>query len=223
MRDVTVYGIPGSPYVRAVLMELEEKSVPYNFSRMAPMESKQPAYLARHPFGRIRPSSMAISACTRRRRSCVISMPSSPVSRCVRLSRAPPRGWTRWSGSWIGTSSGRSARRSASTGRGAAFGMPTDEAVVIAAIPKAKICFAEIARLLGDKAYLACDAMTIADLMLAPHMEFISLTPKEQNYSRPIRLWRNGWRACGNGPACAPRRGNSCNKRRNCLLRKLPI
>jgi glutathione S-transferase len=48
-----VYGIPGSPYLRSVMLGLEEKSAAYEFSALAFGASKQEPYLSRHPFGRI--------------------------------------------------------------------------------------------------------------------------------------------------------------------------
>ena len=48
-----VYGIPGSPYVRAALLALEEQGAEYEFSPMAPGALKQEPHLSRHPFGRI--------------------------------------------------------------------------------------------------------------------------------------------------------------------------
>ena len=50
MSDVTVYGIPGSPYLRSALLGLEEKGVTYTLVRMGPGETKQPPHLERHPF-----------------------------------------------------------------------------------------------------------------------------------------------------------------------------
>ncbi len=55
------------------------------------------------------------------------------------------------------------------------FGLPTDEARLIAALPRAKICLDEVARLLGDKPYMAGDTLSIADLMIAPQMVFAPL------------------------------------------------
>ena len=49
----TVYGIPGSPFMRAVLAALVEKDQPWRLAAVAPGTSKQPEHLARHPFGRI--------------------------------------------------------------------------------------------------------------------------------------------------------------------------
>jgi glutathione S-transferase len=50
---MVVHGIPGSPYVRAALLTLEEKGADYEFAAMAPGALKQHPHLSRHPFGRI--------------------------------------------------------------------------------------------------------------------------------------------------------------------------
>ncbi len=51
--SVKVYGVPGSPFMRAVLVGLHEKSVPYDLVAVSGPETKQPEHLARHPFGRV--------------------------------------------------------------------------------------------------------------------------------------------------------------------------
>src|SRR5215212_9755015 len=51
--SVKVHGVPGSPYVRAAMMGLEEKQVAYEFVALAPANAKSPEHLARHPFGRV--------------------------------------------------------------------------------------------------------------------------------------------------------------------------
>src|SRR5258705_6408162 len=53
MSDIVVYGVPGSPFLRAVQIGLEEKRVAYRLQAMGPQESKSEAYLKRHPFGRV--------------------------------------------------------------------------------------------------------------------------------------------------------------------------
>jgi glutathione S-transferase len=53
------------------------------------------------------------------------------------------------------------------------FGMPVDEARFAAALPKARICIDETARLLGDQLYMAGEAVSIADLLLAAHLAFV--------------------------------------------------
>src|SRR5437660_1631855 len=51
--SVKVCGVPGSPYLRAVLIGLQEKGVRYDLVPIAGPETKQPEHLARHPFGRV--------------------------------------------------------------------------------------------------------------------------------------------------------------------------
>src|ERR1700730_4628733 len=53
MSGFIVHGIPGSPYVRAALLSLEEKGAPYRLAAMQFGTLKQEAHLSRHPFGRV--------------------------------------------------------------------------------------------------------------------------------------------------------------------------
>src|SRR5207237_9227508 len=48
------------------------------------------------------------------------------------------------------------------------FGLPVDEAAVTAALPRARLCLVEFARLMGDQTYLAGDRVSLADLMVIP-------------------------------------------------------
>ena len=51
---ITVYGVPGSPYGRAVLSTLEEKHTRCQFVAVPPGGGmRSAAHLARHPFGRV--------------------------------------------------------------------------------------------------------------------------------------------------------------------------
>ena len=53
MSAITVYGIPGSPFLRAVEVTLKEKGADYRLQPMSPAEMKTAEHLAMHPFGRI--------------------------------------------------------------------------------------------------------------------------------------------------------------------------
>jgi glutathione S-transferase len=53
MPEFIVHGIPGSPYVRAALLSLEEKGADYHLAAMQFGTLKQEPHLSRHPFGRI--------------------------------------------------------------------------------------------------------------------------------------------------------------------------
>ena len=58
------------------------------------------------------------------------------------------------------------------------FNRPTDEDEVLNAIPTARICIGEIARLLDGHPWMAGDALSLADLLLAPHLSMFSLAPE---------------------------------------------
>jgi glutathione S-transferase len=57
-------------------------------------------------------------------------------------------------------------------------GLPLDEARVARCLPRAGVCIGEVARLLGNQRFMAGDALSIADLMLAPHLDYFAQTPE---------------------------------------------
>lgn len=58
------------------------------------------------------------------------------------------------------------------------LGLPCDEAAVAEAVPRAHVVFAELSRLLGANAYLAGEQVSLADILLASHMDFLAQTPE---------------------------------------------
>jgi glutathione S-transferase len=58
------------------------------------------------------------------------------------------------------------------------FGRPADEEAIVAAIPNAQICIAEISRLLAGHEWMAGDRLSLADLLLAPHLSMFALAPE---------------------------------------------
>ena len=58
------------------------------------------------------------------------------------------------------------------------LGTPTDEAAIAAAVPMAKTCITELDRLLGAQRYLTGEQISIADIMLAPQIDFFAVTPE---------------------------------------------
>jgi glutathione S-transferase len=54
------------------------------------------------------------------------------------------------------------------------FNRPTDEQKVAQAIPTARSCIAEISRLLDDHQWMAGDNLSLADLLLAPHLSMFA-------------------------------------------------
>ena len=58
------------------------------------------------------------------------------------------------------------------------FNRPVDESAIVAALPNARNCIAEIARLLDYHAWMAGDALSLADLLLAAHLSMFALAPE---------------------------------------------
>ncbi|HXC89214.1 MAG TPA: glutathione S-transferase family protein [Stellaceae bacterium] len=57
------------------------------------------------------------------------------------------------------------------------FGRAPDEAAIAAALPRARLCLAEIDRLMEGHRFLAADFVTLADLMAIPLLYFFSNVP----------------------------------------------
>jgi len=199
MGEFILYGVPASPYVRSAALGLEEKGVPFRVSVLAPFESRSPAHLKRHPFGRVPAfahgefelyETQAIlryldrllpapsltprnpQAEARMNQLCGITdcyvMPQISVAIAFHRLVAPM------------------------------LGLPVDEAKIEASIPPAVVCLAEIARLLGDHPFLAGDALSIADLLLAPHLAFFAQTPESAAILAPhpkLTAWIDRMRA----------------------------
>ena len=175
MIEFVIHGIPGSPYVRAPLLALEEKGLSWRLDPLPMGGNRTPDYKARlHPFAKIpvldhgdfrlyetraildyvdqvapKPALTPADCRLRARMNQVIGIVDSYVAQRVSGAVTFPR---------------LVAPR---------FGMPVDDAAVVAAIPAAQEAIDELARLLGDQDYMAGPALSLADLMLIPHLAFM--------------------------------------------------
>jgi len=176
MSNITVHGIPGSPFLRSVEIALKEKDVPYQLRAMSPADMKTSEHLERHPFGRIPMfeqdgfrlyETQAIIRYIDDIFPDAPLVPSDPRAR-ARMNQvigiiewylfpkaAAPIGFQRIIGPKL-------------------LGLPSDEAIVAEALPMARTCIAELERLLGDDAYLGGDRITIADIMLGAQLDLLT-------------------------------------------------
>ena len=180
MSELVIYGIPGSPFLRAVLIAAEEKRAPWRLVPLAPGEHKQPAYLARHPFGRIPAAehdglalyeSQAIVRYIDQAFDGPALTPADPKA-AARMNQV--MGVVDWY-VFPSLSSGIGFNRVVAP----LFGIPVDEAAVAAAIPQARTCIAALEDLLGSKPYFAGEAVSLADIMAAPHIDFAAMAAPE--------------------------------------------
>ena len=179
MTEFIVSGVPGSPYVRKALLGLIEKSIPWRLHAMQFGEAKSDAHRARQPFGKIpvfRHGDFEFYE-TQAMLRYIDRIAPEP-----RLTPQDPRQEARMN-QLIGITDFHvtkdvSARISWPRLVAPRFGMPTNEQDVHDAIPGAEICIAEIARLMDGGTFLAADHLSLADIMLAPHLDFFADTPE---------------------------------------------
>jgi glutathione S-transferase len=180
MSEFIVYSVPGSPFGRAVLATLEEKGASYRLSPVAPGMMKSQPHISRHPFGRVPVlehngfmlyESQAMLRYLDRVLPTPPLIPDEPKA-AARMDQAMNiNDWYLFQGvnSVIGFHRVVGPRL---------MGLTPDEAAIAAAMPKAHAVCNELARLLGSQPYFAGEAVTLADLLIAPQLDFLAQTPE---------------------------------------------
>jgi len=180
MSEFIVHSIPGSPFGRAVLTTLEEKGARYSFSPLAPGGLRSPEHLARHPFGRVpvlEHDGFLLYETQAILRYLDRVLPNPP------LTPADPKRAARMDqvmnvNDWYlfqGVANVIVFHRVVGP---RVMGLAPDEAAIEAAMPKARAVFDELARLLGGQSFFTGETMTLADLLVAPHLGLFSLAPE---------------------------------------------
>jgi glutathione S-transferase len=193
MSDIVVHGVPGSPFVRAVQLGLEEKRLPYRVKAMGPGDSKTEAYLKKHPFGRVplfEHGDFTLYETQAILRYIDAEFPEPPLQ--PRDNRSAAR-----MNQIIGINDWYFFPKAAAVVvfqrivGPVLLGTTTDEAIIEAAIPMGRTCIAELDRLLGTQPFLAGDAISLADLMLAPQLDFFAETPEGKSLlaETGLRRW----------------------------------
>jgi glutathione S-transferase len=180
MSEFTVHSIPGSPYGRAVLATLEEKDADYRLAPLAPGAQKVEPHLSRHPFGRIpalEHDGFMLYETQAILRYLDRTLPD-PALTPERAKLAAQMDQAMNVNDWYlyqGVANVIVFHRVVAP---RLIGSVPDETAIAAAIPKARLTFRELARLLGSKPYFAGDAISLADLMIAPQLDIFSMAPE---------------------------------------------
>ncbi len=180
MTEFLIHSIPGSPFGRSVLATLEEKGAPYRLAPVAPGQFRTPEHLARHPFGRVPVMEhgdfrLYETQAILRYIDRVLAEPALTPSDLKAAGRMDQvmnvSDWYLFQGvgNVIGFQRVVLPRL---------LGGTPDEARIAEAMPKAHTVFDELGRLLGDKTYFADDIMSLADLSVAPQLDFFFQTPE---------------------------------------------
>jgi glutathione S-transferase len=176
MSDITVYGIPGSPFLRSVEITLSEKGADYRLRAMSAAEMKTPEHLAMHPFGRIPIFEEGdfrlyeTQAIIRYVDEVFPNPPLTPGNPQARARMNQVIGIIEWY--FFPKAAAPIAFNRIIGPR--LLGQPGDEAVITEAMPIARTCFAELDRLLGDEPYFTGDRVSLADIMLAAQLDLFT-------------------------------------------------
>jgi glutathione S-transferase len=180
MSEFIIHSVPGSPYGRAVFATLEEKGAPYRLRPLAPAASKSEPHISRHPFGRVPVLEHG---------DYVLYETQAILRYLDRLFPAPaltpavPRAAGRMDQlmnicDWYLFNGVANVIAFQRIVRPRLMGLPAEEAAIAQAMPKAHTVFNELSRLLGGHPYFAGESVSLADLMVAPQLDFLAVTPE---------------------------------------------
>jgi glutathione S-transferase len=177
--SVKLYGVSGSPYVRAAMLGLTEKGIDYELVSVPPPDLRQPEHLARHPFGRIpvldHDGFMLYE-------TQAILRYADQAFPGPQLEPATPHETARMN-QIIGIVDFylcRAWSADISFERLMAprfFGRPSNEVKVEAALPQAQCCVGALESLIAAP-YLTGGTLSLADVHLAPHYDYFRQTPE---------------------------------------------
>lgn len=193
MSELVIYGIPGSPFVRAVQIAAEEKGAPWRIHALQPGETKGEEHLKRHPWGRM-PAVEHDGFGLYETQAIVRYI--DQVFPGVSLQPADTRSAARMNqvigiNDWYLFPKAVAVIGFQRIVGPALMGLTTDEAVVAAAVPEAERSVKALEAIIGQHPYLAGDAFSLADVMVGPQMDFLGATPEGEALLKGSRL--GGW------------------------------
>jgi glutathione S-transferase len=193
MSDIVIHGVPGSPYVRSALLGFEERGIAYRLAVLPSGGHRGAEHLKRQPFGRI-PAMEHGDFCLYETQAILRyadTLGSGP-SLVPGETRAAARmnqiigivDWYVFPNITVGVTAERLMSQYF-------WGRPADEVNIAKALPGARTCIGELERLKGTSEFVAGDTLSIADLMLVPHLEYFRATPEGAELLRGTSL--DGW------------------------------
>lgn len=180
MSDIVIHGVPGSPYVRSALLGLEERGLHYQLAVLPKGTVRSEDHLLRHPFGRIPVmehgdfrlyETQAILRYVDTLGSGPSLVPGNPQAAARMNQIIGIVDWYLFPAATVGITAERLMSQYF-------WGRPADETNIAAALPQARTCIRELERLQGAAHFMAGEQLSIADLMLAPQLEFFRATPE---------------------------------------------
>jgi glutathione S-transferase len=164
-----VYGLAGSTYVWSTRLALAEKGVAHELVEVGFGQHREEPHLSRHPFAKMpafEHDGFALYETQAILRYIDEGFPVAPLqpTDLHQFSRMNQIIGIVDAYAWQAIAAGILVNRVLKP----RLGLPVDEGAAAAALPRARLCISEIARLMGEEPYLAGDRVSLADLMVIP-------------------------------------------------------
>lgn len=180
MSEFVVHSIPGSPFGRSVMAVLEEKGAPWRIAPISPGTLKSEPHISRHPFGRMPVLehdgfSLYETSAILRYLDRILPKPAlTPIDPKVAARMDQVMSISDWYlfqgvGNVIGFQRVVGPRL---------MGLTPNEEACAAALPQGRVVFSALSGLIGDQPYFGGDAVSLADFMVAPQMDFLAECPE---------------------------------------------
>jgi glutathione S-transferase len=173
-----VYGPAGSTYVWSARLALAEKGVAHELVEMPFGAHREEPHLSRHPFAKVpafEHDGFALYETQAILRYVDEAFPAAPLqpTEVHEFSRMNQIIGIVDAYLWPSLAAGILFNRMLAP----RLGLAVDEAAVANALPRTKLCLAEIARLAGDNEFLAGERISLADLMVVPLLYYFAQLP----------------------------------------------
>jgi glutathione S-transferase len=174
-----VYGPAGSTYVWSARLALAEKGVAHDLIDVPFGAHREELHLSRHPFGKV-PSfehdGFSLYETQAILRYIDEGFPVSPLqpTDLHQFARMNQIMGIVDAYAWPSIAAGIVFNRVLAP----RLGLPVSEEAVAKAVPRARLCLSEFARLMGDQPYMAGERISLADLMVVPLLYYLARTPE---------------------------------------------
>jgi glutathione S-transferase len=174
-----VYGPAGSTYVWSARLALAEKGVAHELVEVGFGAHREEPHLSRHPFAKVpafEHDGFALYETQAILRYIDEGFPVAPLqpTDLHQFARMNQIIGIVDAYAWPSIAAGILFNRMLAP----RLGLPVDEAAVAAALPRARLCIAEIARLMGEQPFLAGERISLADLMVIPLFYYLHRLPE---------------------------------------------
>jgi glutathione S-transferase len=174
-----VYGPAGSTYVWSTRLALAEKGVAHDLVDVPFGAHREEPHLSRHPFGKVpafEHDGFALYETQAILRYIDEGFPVAP------LQPTDLHEFTRMNQimgivdayAWPSIAAGIVFNRMLAP----RLGLPVNEEAVAKAVPRARLCLSEFARLMGERQFMAGERISLADLMVVPLLYYLARVPE---------------------------------------------